>query len=448
MSASRTVLVAGAGLAGALMGVYLGRRGHRVRIFERRGDPRRLAEAGRSINLAISTRGIEALAGVGLDRAVLDRAVPMRGRMIHAVDGARTFQPYGTRPDQTIHSVSRLGLNVALIEAAEREATVEVLFDQRCLDVDLDAPSMTVRDGRSGVERVAAGDVLIGADGAFSAVRARMQRTDRFDYEQSFLEYGYKELSIPAGPAHGETLERNALHIWPRGGSMMIALPNLDGTWTCTLFWPWAGETGFDAVRTPDDLRRRFEADYADAIPLMPDLAEEYFGNPSGSLVTVRCRPWHREGKVVLVGDACHAIVPFYGQGANAAFEDCLELDACLARGGRDWEGAFHDYEARRKENADALAQLAIDNFVEMRDRVSDPLFLLRKRFEKLLHRLMPESYIPLYMMVTFTRIPYAAARRRAERQWRLVRRVLGAAGVVLFAALALLLLLGFAPWP
>jgi kynurenine 3-monooxygenase len=434
-----TVIVAGAGLAGSLMAIYLARAGHRVEIVERRSDPRKLeGDRGRSINLAISTRGLAALERVGLDREVLDEAVPMAGRMMHSADGRLTFQPYGTESGQAIHSVSRLGLNIALIDVAEREPGVTLRFDRRCVDVDLDSPALTVEDALTGRVSEVRGDRLIGADGAFSVVRGRMQRLDRFDYSQSFLGHGYKELTIPAAADGGFRMERNALHIWPRGGFMMIALPNADGSFTCTLFWPFGGRSGFDALRSPADVRRYFESTFADAVALMPDLTREYFENPTSSLVTVRCRPWHCGGRVALIGDACHAVVPFYGQGANAAFEDCLVLDECLREHAPDWKAAFESYEQRRKPNVDALADLAIANFIEMRDHVASRRFLAVKKLEKVLHRLFPRRFVPLYSMVTFSRIPYAEAVERARRQWRAVRRSAALAA----AALAALLLL------
>jgi kynurenine 3-monooxygenase len=289
-----------------------------------------------------------------------------------------------------------------------------------------------VEDVRTGAIEKVAGDLVIGADGAFSAVRARLARRDRYDYSQTFLEHAYRELTIPPAEGGGHRMQPNAMHIWPRGGYMMMAMANRDGSFTVTLYLPYAGRDGFDLLKTPDDVMRFFQERFPDAIPHIPDLAEAFFANPTGSLVTVRCAPWHAGGKVVLLGDAAHAVVPFYGQGANASFEDCLTLAAQLREKG-DRSAALAAYEADRKPNTDALADLAIDNFREMRDRVASPLFLFRKKFEKFLNKLMPETYIPLYPMISFTRIPYAVARDRAIRQWRTVRTLLGVTGLVLF---------------
>ncbi len=434
--------IVGAGLGGTLMAVFLGRAGTTVEVFDKRPDPRRgKAGRGRSINLAISTRGLHALEQVGLADAVLDRAVPMRGRMIHGEEGGLAFQPYGTEEHQVIHSVSRAELNRILVEAAEKHPHVRVHFGLRCDDVDLETARTVFRDVETGAERRVGADLVIGADGAYSEIRYRMQRLDRFELGQSYLEHGYKELSIPPGDGGRFRMEPNALHIWPRGGFMMIALPNVDGSFTCTCFWPFDGRNGLHSLRTNEEVLAFFRRVFPDAVPLMPTLAEDYLENPVGSLVTVRCRPWHHRGKAVLLGDAAHAIVPFYGQGANAAFEDCVILDECLRDNALETERAFAAFEARRRPHTDALADLAIANFIEMRDRTASRVFRLGKAVERGLHRLLPRWFVPLYYMVTFSRTPYAEAVRRARYQWRVVRAV---AGVGAFAIL-LLLALGLA---
>lgn len=431
------VTLVGAGLSGPLMAAYLGQAGYPVHLYERRSDPRKAgASAGRSINLALSRRGLHALEQVGLAEPVRAISIPMRGRMMHPVHGALHFQPYGTEPAHYLNSISRGHLNMLLLDAAEACPGVRVTFDHKAADVDPESGRVVFEtpEGRREVET----GVLIGADGAFSAVRSAMQRRDRFDYSQDYLEHGYKELTLPASPEGGFRLEPHALHIWPRGSFMMIALPNLDRTFTCTLFWPFEGEPSFASIRGEAAVRGFFEKTFPDAVSLFPSLVAEYAANPVGSLVTVRCRPWHVGGKVVLVGDACHAVVPFYGQGMNAAFEDCTVLMECLREHGPDLEAAFRRYEARRKANTDALADMAIENFVEMRDHVGSGAFLLRKALERGLTRAFPRRYVPLYTMVSFTRIPYAEARRRARAQNRTA--LLAAA----FCLLVVLSVLGF----
>jgi len=427
--------VIGAGLAGPLMAAYLGRAGYMVDLYERRADPRSAgAQGGRSINLALSERGLFALEEVGALETVRGLLTPMRGRMMHAVSGRLTFQPYGTERDDVLQSVSRSGLNEVLLDVAESFPSVRVHFEHKCLEVDPDQGRAEFEVGENGTPRTLETGIVIGADGAFSRVRAALARHDRFDYRQDYLKHGYKELVMPARPGGGYAMDSGALHIWPRGSFMLIALPNLDESFTCTLFWPFEGTPSFDTIREPEEIRAFFAKTFPDVVPLLPNLVEEYLGNPTGSLVTVRCRPWHRGGRAVLVGDACHAVVPFYGQGMNAAFEDCTVLAACLAEHAPEWERAFAVYEARRKENTDALADLAIGNFLEMRDLTGSRAFLFRKATERTLHRLLPFWYVPLYSMVTFSRMPYAEAVRRARRQ----DRVVGAFGLVFLLLLLL----------
>jgi kynurenine 3-monooxygenase len=427
--------IVGAGLAGSLMALMLGREGHEVKVFERRPDPRQAgAEAGRSINLAISARGLHALDQVGLKDQVLASAVPMKGRMIHDPAGHLTFQPYGTK-DQAINSVSRAGLNVLLLNAASRHPGIRFTFGQRLMEVDFEK-GMLEFQGSGGSSSIIEAGTIVGADGAFSAIRTQMQKRDRFNYDQSYLAHGYKELYIPPAPGGGFLMEPNALHIWPRGGFMMIALPNQDGSFTCTLFWAFEGGNSFANLRTPDQVLQFFTETYPDAVPLMPTLAHDFFANPTSSLVTVRCSPWQVGDRAVLVGDAAHAIVPFYGQGANAAFEDCVVLAERLKANPANRRAAFEEYERTRKPNADAISALALSNFIEMRDRVASPLFLFKKKIEKLLHALFPRWFIPLYTMVSFTTIPYAEAVARAARQDRALR---WAAGLLLLALLLLL---------
>lgn len=426
------VVIVGAGLAGALLACYLGRTRIPTAVYEKRADPRiGPAERGRSINLALSTRGIEALSEVGLAEEVLHASVLMRGRMIHARDGVLTFQPYGKDDNEALHSVSRAGLNRLLIDAAGRQESVKLHFNHRCTGLATGGDSVEFVDGQANAVQAEAGAIL-GTDGAFSAVRTWMQKHEGFNYRQDYLTHGYKELTIPAGPDGTHRMEKNALHIWPRGSFMMIALPNLDGSFTCTLFWPFAGPNSFAALKTEADVLAFFREQFPDAIPLLPALAAEFLGNPTGALVTIRCQPW-RLGRAILVGDACHAVVPFLGQGMNAAFEDCSVLHRCLLESGWDWKAASARYETLRKENTDALADLCLENFIEMRDRVASPWFVLGKRLTLFVHWLLPGWYLPLYTMVEFTRIPYAQAARRARQQNRIV-------AMVFFGLLTLLL--------
>ena len=436
-------IIVGGGPGGALAAAYLGQAGHEVEVYEMRDDLRASdAPSGRSINLALSHRGLCALDRVGLADKVLASAVPMPGRMIHAIDGTTSFQPYGRDRTQAINSVSRAGLNRLILEAADQFDSVSLFFNRKCMDVDIDATTIDLIDTKTQARSTVRGDIVLSADGAFSVVRRAMQRRDRFNFRQDYLEHGYKELTMPPGPGGIHRIEKNALHIWPRRSFMMIALPNEDGSFTCTLFWPFEGPHGFDAVKTESDLLTVFETYFPDAIEHLPTLVEDYFDNPVGALATIRSSPWYVADKLVMLGDACHAVVPFYGQGMNAAFEDMLVLDECMSRCKPDWHRAFATYDRLRKANVDALADLAIRNFVEMRDRTGSRWFLLRKKVDRILHRLLPRWYIPLYSMATFTRMPYTQAVKRARTQDRFVLAfvVLSLVGILGFAAVQLLM--------
>jgi kynurenine 3-monooxygenase len=403
--------IAGAGLAGPLLAVFLSRRGHDVTLYERRPDPRTTGPAGRSINLALSARGIDALERVGLAGDVLAHALAMRGRMMHDREGRTVFQAYSADGSKSINSISRHGLNALLLDAAAKEPGVILHFEERAVGVAADAGELTL-DGPAGRHAVVH-DVVIGADGAYSALRDAVVRSERADYSQDHLPWGYKELTIAPDPAGHFALDPGALHIWPRGDSMMIALPNLDHSFTATLFWPFDGPAGFAGLEDAQSVGARFARDYPDATGLFEDLPGEFARNPVGSLVTVRVWPWVR-GRLALLGDAAHAIVPFFGQGMNCAFEDVVELDRCLTECGEDWPSAMARYAERRKPNADAIAELALDNFVEMRDKVASPLFRLAKRVEHAVERWAPEHFESLYELVSFTTVPYAEARQRA----------------------------------
>jgi kynurenine 3-monooxygenase len=409
----------GSGLAGGLLAAYLGRRRYDVDLYERRGDPREGSMLeGRSINLALSTRGIHALQQVGIANEVLQNAIPMRGRMIHEKSGAVHFAPYDVDPNKHINSIGRAALNMTVIEAAQRSPNVRVHFNHKCIGVDLDSASAQLLNASTSQHLSVKADSVIGVDGAFSAVRQSMQmKIDNFNYEESYLAHGYKELTIPPGANGSWPMEKNALHIWPRKSFMMIALPNPDGSFTCTLFWEFEGPRSFATTKTDEDVRRFFGEEFPDAVPLMPNLLDDFKTNPTGSLVTIRCAPWSYKDKVALVGDAAHAVVPFYGQGMNAAFEDCVVLDECLSEFPQDRQRAFEEYFRLRKVNADALADLAIGNFIEMRDKTASKTFRAKKKLDHFLEAALPGIYLPLYTMVTFTRIPYARAKRRAHLQ-------------------------------
>src|ERR1700731_4894317 len=452
----------GSGLAGGLLAAYFGRRGYEVDLYERRADPRAgNFVGGRSINLALSTRGIHALEQLGIAEEVMRHAIPMRGRMIHDKSGELHFSPYDRDPNKCINSIGRAALNTTVIEAALRYPSVRVLFNHVCTDVDLDSATARLVDssvaagvlatpklGEGGspagagaeVIKVSA-DAVIGVDGAFSAVRQAMQKKLLgFQYDESYLAHGYKELTIPPAANGSWVMEKNALHIWPRKSFMMIALPNPDGSFTCTLFWEFKGPRSFETTTTDNEVRRFFDEEFPDAVPLMPALLEDFRENPTGSLVTIRCAPWFYKDKVALVGDAAHAVVPFYGQGMNAAFEDCVVLDECLQESPQDRQRAFAEYFARRKENADALADLAVENFIEMRDKTASKTFRAKKKLDHLLEGLLPRIYLTLYTMVTFTRIPYAGAARRARLQDKIVYATI----IVAMALVIVSLLLAF----
>ena len=428
----------GSGLAGGLLAAYLGRRGYEVFLYERRPDPRAgNFVGGRSINLALSTRGIDALARVGLADQVLAHAIPMRGRMIHDRNGALHFSPYDRDPRKCINSIGRAALNTTVIEAAQKFPNVRVQFNQQCTRVDLEAGAAEFVDTATSQKTSVTHDAVIGVDGAFSAVRRSMkEQLSGFVESESYLDHGYKELTIPPDEKGNWRMEKHALHIWPRKSFMMIALPNPDGSFTCTLFWEFKGPRSFETVRTDEEVARFFAEEFPDAVPLMSSLLEDYRQNPTGSLVTIRCAPWVYRDKVALLGDAAHAVVPFYGQGMNAAFEDCVVLDECLAAFPSDRARAFHEYFIRRKVNADALADLAVGNFIEMRDKTASRVFRAKKKLDHFLEGALPRIYLPLYTMVTFTRIPYAKAARKARRQDVLVYCCLGLFVILVVAGL------------
>ena len=416
----RHVTILGAGLTGPLLALYLARRGYRVDVYEGRPDFRVHGFAGgRSINLALSDRGIRGLAEARADEQVLADAIPMKGRMIHGLDGETTLQPY-SRSGRHINSISRGGLNITLVNAAEEHEDVHFHFDHHCTNVDLDRNVVAFRQGGEAGEEVEREfDLLFGADGANSALRQAMEReVDGFTAETEWLSHGYKELEIPPGPDGAFMMEKNALHIWPHHDFMMIALPNPDATFTCTLFAPMEGENGFDSIESDDDIRTYFATHFPDALPLMPTLLEDWKANPTSRLGTLYCNQWVVSDRAALIGDAAHAIVPFYGQGMNACFEDCRVLNDILQENGDDaWDETLREYFRRRKPDGDAIARLAVMNFLEMRSKVVDEKFLRKKKIDAALADLFPDRWAPLYEMVTFSHLRYSEALEQSRRQ-------------------------------
>jgi len=415
------VNIVGAGLAGSLLALLLARRGLSVTLHERRPDPRQARpERGRSINLALAARGVRALERAGVMERVRPLLIPMRGRMVHELSGQTALQPYGQREHEVIWSVGRADLNRVLIEEAARHAGVSVRFNQLCLDADVGRDRLRFRDETSGALHESALTPTIATDGAGSAVRASLAAAGLVSVHEEWLDHDYKELSVP--PTAGrQGLERHALHIWPRGGFMLIALPNTDGSFTATLFLARSGAVSFAALATPPAVAQFFHRQFADAVPLMPDLLTEFASHPQGQLGTVHVTAWQVAGRVLLLGDAAHAIVPFHGQGMNAAFEDCAVLDALLERQA-DWPAVFERFEQSRRPNAAAIAQMALENYTEMRDAVLDARFVRRRDLALGLERRFPDRFIPRYSMVMFhPEIPYAEALRRGALQAQLL---------------------------
>lgn len=424
ISRDEHIAIVGAGPVGSLMSVYLAKRGYKVSLFERSQDMRKgKTEGGRSINLALSNRGFRALEEVGVEGAIKNAAIPMHGRMMHSLEGNLAFLAYG-KEGQFINSISRSELNKVLMDEAEKNG-VSIFFNHRCTDIDLEKTSLTFQAIGAASSQAFDFDLIIGADGAFSVIRSAMQITDRFNYSQYYIEHGYKELHIPSHTAVKFKLDTNSLHIWPRESYMMIALPNPDGSFTCTLFFPFDGELSFHSLKTNKKILDFFKGSFPDAVQLMPDLLENYNNNPTSSLVTIKCLPWFKN-HTLLIGDAAHAIVPFYGQGMNAGFEDCRILNSLLGEYNDHWTKAIRAFQDIRKPDTDAIAQLAFDNFVEMRDLVADPEFLLRKKIEAKLHALYPDQWIPLYSMVTFRDdIRYSEAYAMGLKQSRIMKEVM-----------------------
>ncbi len=415
------ILIIGAGLCGTLLAIRMAQRGYQVELREKRPDMR-LEEmsAGRSINLALSNRGLKALGLVGMAEQIKKECIPMYGRMIHPKSGRQRLSKYSGRQGDYINSVSRGGLNISLLIEADSFKNLDIVFNSNCTHVDLKTATAQFQNQLTGEASKVKADIVIGTDGAGSAVRRSMMPHTAellFNYSQDFLRHGYKELSIPPTMAGGWRIEKNALHIWPRGGMMVIALPNLDGSFTVTMFHPFEGEGGFNTLDTNEKLMAHFESEYPEILELMPDFLADYHNNPTGTLGTIKCYPWQAYGKTLLMGDAAHAVVPFYGQGMNASFEDVFVFDEILEQHEGDWHKIFTTFEDARAENTNAIADLAIDNFYEMRDHVADPVFIKKRNLEMELEQSFPDYYSK-YSMVTFNEnMPYSEAMRKGRLQ-------------------------------
>jgi kynurenine 3-monooxygenase len=422
MTKRKHITIIGAGLVGSLLSIYLHKRGYKVDVYERRPDMRQAnIRAGKSINLALSNRGWRPLTEVGIEDELKKLIIPMKGRMIHDMEGNISFQPYG-KEGQAINSISRGGLNSLLMNTAEAKG-VKFHFEHRCTDIDFERNVAYIENNDTSFDIHT--DIIFGADGAFSAVRQAMQKTDRFNYSQDYIPHGYKELSFPPTAANDFAIDKNALHIWPRKDFMLIALPNKDKSFTVTLFLPFEGEKSFAKLINDEDIRRFFKTEFKDAEAIMPHLLTEFKQHPASSLVTIRSYPWVKH-RVCVIGDAAHAVVPFYGQGMIAGFEDCYVLNNLLDTYKDDWPVVLEAFQKQRKPDTDAIADLALENFVVMRERVADENFLLRKKIEAHLNTLYPDKWIPLYSMVTFNEdMRYSEALAIGQKQNRIMDEVM-----------------------
>lgn len=423
MQTSKKIAIVGSGLVGTLLGIYLKRRGHTVHIFDRSPDIRKINFSGRSINLVLSQRGIKALQDVGLEDEILGIGIPVEKRAIHTGVDTVTNQFYG-KDGEVIYSISRGLLNKKMVDLAEK-AGVEFFFESKIWDVTLSDATLHMGEEERGEWTELKYDLVFGADGAFSRIRHRMQRQSMFNYSQEFLNIGYKELNIPANPDGSHKLDKGSLHIWPRGNYMLMALANLDGSFTCTLFMPHDGENSFESLQTKEQLVDFFAEHFPDTKEVIPNLVEDFFKNPTSYLVTMKCFPWTYSDKVALIGDACHAIVPFYGHGMNAGFEDITVLEQMMEKYGDDWANLLNDYENSRKPNADAIAELSYRNFMEMSAKTADKKFLLQKKIEKWFSEKHPDKWIPLYSRVTFSHQPYSEALAEGDKQNKIMEEIL-----------------------
>jgi len=420
----KEIVIVGAGLAGSLCALFMLKRGYSVSVYERRSDMRdTVVQAGRSINLALSERGWTAIRRVGIEQHVEKIAIPMPKRVMHDIEGNLTDQYYGNK-DQAIYSVPRGELNVLLMNLAEKGGA-KLFFNHQCIDVSTNKSSLSF-DNTIAKKKIHLNcDLIIGADGAFSAVRSKMMRQDRFQYSQHYIEHGYKELLIPANADGSHKIEKNALHIWPRGNFMLIALPNLDGSYTCTLFSPFEGKDSFSELTKSKDVLRFFNTVFKDFTLLIPDLVDQFFANPTSSLGIFKCFPWHIKDYCVLIGDSAHATVPFYGQGMNASFEDCRVLDELIGDYEDDMFKVLSEYSSIRKPNGDGVQDLSLHNFIVMRDKTADPKFLLQKKIEQKFAQTYPDKWMPLYSMVSFSNISYSDAWKIGMKQEELMSQIM-----------------------
>ncbi|MRI00473.1 FAD-dependent oxidoreductase [Kriegella sp. EG-1] len=420
---SKNIAIIGSGLVGSLLAIYLKRAGHQVTVFDRRPDIRTIEFSGRSINLAMSNRGWKTLRDVGLEDEIKEIAIPLDKRAMHVIGKPMYFQSYG-KEGEAIWSISRGVLNKTMIDLAE-EAGTDFRFNEKVWDVDLPGAKLYTGESEKGEWKAYNYDMIFGCDGAFSRVRHKMQRRSRFDYSQKFIDVGYKELTIPANENGTHKLDKNSFHIWPRGRFMFIAMPNLDGSFTCTLFMPFEGEVSFNSIKTKSDAVAFFKAYFPNVMQVIEDLADDFFENPTSALVTMKCYPWTYWDKVALVGDSAHAVVPFYGQGMNAGFEDISVLYEMMIAHGDDWEAIFKNYQEARKPNADAIAELSYRNFVEMSSKTSNATFLLQKKIEKRFSEKYPDKWVPAYSRVTFSERPYVEALAVGDVQEEIMAEVM-----------------------
>lgn len=423
MQTPQKIAVVGSGLVGTLLAIYLKKQGHTVHVYDRSADIRNVQFSGRSINLVLSNRGWKAFEDIGLDAAIREIGIPVDKRGIHLKDGSFVTQYYG-KDGEAIFSLSRGILNRKMIDLAEAVG-VEFFFEHKIWDVTLADATIYVGESEHGAWQELKYDKVFGADGAFSRIRHRMQRQSMFDYSQEFMKIGYKELHIPANKDGTHKIDKNTLHIWPRVHFMLMGLSNLDGTFTCTLFMPFVGENSFENLKTEAQLVAFFEEFFPDTKNVIPDLVVDFFKNPTSTLVMTKCYPWTFSDKVALIGDAAHAIVPFYGQGMNAGFEDITVLNDMILKFGDDWYTIFQEYQKERKPNADAIDELAVRNFMEMSSKTADKNFLLQKRIEKHFSDKYPDKWMPLYSRVTFSLQPYAEALAMGDFQDAIMKQVL-----------------------